>query len=203
MSIIYRKRIITLKEFVFSIHRYLNYRFIKSRTLGYLDIKLAEKIRLIISEINECKYCYHSHLIVSVYLNVKKSEIITLDNIYSLNQESIEWLALNFARLYLFKLNNVQSIESLENASVRLQQKLNLNQIEKIKTIVYVMNFNNRSMNTIEMLIGSLSGKVKPSEDISRLESILMLLLVSIIAFPRIIRLNIMRIRNKIKKIKR
>ncbi len=196
---IFRKNIITLKEFLYSIPRYIKYRFLKVNTLGYLDPQIAEKIRLEIAKINDCKYCFHAHEIVAEFVGVDGDEIKTIKLAEKIDKNSKEWLALDFARIYVNELNDRPLFDSLEDALARLKTKFTDKQIEKIKTIVYVMNFNNRSMNTIELLILRLSGKVETEEKRSILGIMVLMALLSVVAVPRIFRLEMMNLRNKIK----
>ena len=196
---IFRKNIITLKEFLYSIPRYVKCRFVKANTLGYLDPQIAEKIRLEIAKINDCKYCFHAHEIVAEFIGVEGDEIKNIKQPKKIDKNSKEWLVLDFSRIYVNKLNEKPSFDSLEGALAKLKTKFTDNQIEKIKTIVYVMNFNNRAMNTIELLILRLGGKVELQEKRSMLGIMILIALLSVIAVPRVFRLEMMNLRNKIK----
>jgi ABC-type dipeptide/oligopeptide/nickel transport system permease subunit len=61
------------------------------------------------------------------------------------------------------------------------------------------MNFNNRSMNTIELLILRLGGKVEPEDKRSMVGIMVLMALLSVVAVLRILRLEMMNLRNKIK----
>jgi AhpD family alkylhydroperoxidase len=200
MTVVFRKRIISLKEFLYTIPRYIKARFIKARTLGYFDPMLAEKISLEVSMINECKYCFHSHTIVSEFVSKNEDYDSKKEQQGEIMHESKEWLALDYARQYLNEINNMPSMEDIDATRAKLKKKFHPNQIERIETIVFVMNMNNRSMNTIEGFILRLSGKAKPAEESSFVGELVTLLLLSIIAFPRILRLYGMQIRTKIKQ---
>ncbi|MHA1301665.1 MAG: hypothetical protein ACTSO9_19770 [Candidatus Helarchaeota archaeon] len=193
----FRKRIITLREFITNIPKYIYFRFIKQTKLKNLNENLAEKIRMEVSEINGCKFCYYGHHIISEYLKSEENDNQIITDLDKLDKNSKEWLALDFARLYLYYINRVKTTDNIKNSLRKLQKKFSRDQIEKIKTIVYIMNFNNRSMNTLEMFIGRITGKIEPVKESSIIGEIILILLLSFIAIPRAIQIGSLKLRTK------
>lgn len=196
----FRKRIITLKEFFSTLPRYIYTRFIKLQSGQEIDAQLSEKIKLEISQLNECKLCYYSHSIIAEYLGVEKSDLEKLDNLDEDAFHSKEWQALNFARLYLYQLNGIDPPEDMEAVLKALKREFHNSQIETIKDIVFIMNFNNRTGNTLEMFISRLSGRVEPARESSFFSELVITLFFSLFAIPRTIQVLLLKLMTKLRR---